>query len=48
MCIRGSCHCNDGFTGDDCSIPCPKYSDNGVCVTSCPTGKFANPDNVNK
>lgn len=46
ICVRGLCFCNPGRNGDDCSTTCPNYSDSGSCVTSCPTGKYANMDNV--
>ncbi|EGR31372.1 leishmanolysin family protein, putative [Ichthyophthirius multifiliis] len=46
VCIRGFCICIQGQTGEDCSIQCPKYSENGVCVTSCSLGNYAGIDNT--
>ncbi|EGR27277.1 leishmanolysin family protein, putative [Ichthyophthirius multifiliis] len=46
VCVKGFCICIPGQSGEDCNIPCPKYSENGVCVNACSAGKFAGIDNT--
>ncbi|EGR33968.1 leishmanolysin family protein, putative [Ichthyophthirius multifiliis] len=35
ICIKGQCMCLQGYANEDCSIQCPKYSENGLCVDFC-------------
>ncbi|EGR31368.1 leishmanolysin family protein, putative, partial [Ichthyophthirius multifiliis] len=49
VCVKGQCICPAGFGGVDCSIKCSGVVDNATCIgSSCPSGKFLNPDNTCK
>ncbi|KAL4438918.1 hypothetical protein ABPG74_016638 [Tetrahymena malaccensis] len=43
-CVKGKCHCNRGFFGNDCSQRCNEENEDGQCAIKCPPDQYINPD----
>ncbi|EGR33806.1 leishmanolysin family protein, putative [Ichthyophthirius multifiliis] len=49
VCVNGQCICQSGYGGENCITKCSGVVNDGRCIqSSCPSGKFKNPDNTCK